>query len=103
MQKQETRLQNEIRVALSPYGVVLRWNSGFFETKDNRKIRIGQAGVSDLLFIGNGYIAWLEVKVNKNKASKTQNAFLKRMRELGHIAETVYSVEEALKVCKVIE
>ncbi len=95
----ETDIQNQIRVALSDYGVVLRLNVGEFTTKDGRHISSGlPVGTSDLLFIGHGYIAFVEVKRPKGKIRPAQVSFIKAMRKLGHRAGIARSVEDALKI-----
>lgn len=95
----ETALQNQIRLALSPYGVVIRQNTGNFQTTDGRHIKCGVKGLSDLLFIGNGYVCFLEIKTVTGRPTKEQLNFISRMRELNHRADIVRTVEEALKLC----
>lgn len=92
----ETDIQNNIRQALSAHGVVFRMQSGMFYTETGEKIRVGIPGMSDLLFIGNGFIAWIEVKTAKGRPSKEQLNFIHRMKALGHRAGIARSVEEAL-------
>ena len=92
----ETDIQNNIRQALSAHGVVFRMQSGMFYTETGEKIRVGIPGMSDLLFIGNGFIAWIEVKTAKGRPSKEQLNFIERMKLLGHRAGIARSVEEAL-------
>lgn len=92
----ETDIQNNIRQALSAHGVVFRMQSGMFYTETGEKIRVGIPGMSDLLFVGDGFIAWIEVKTAKGKPSKQQINFIERMKELGHRAGIARSVEEAL-------
>lgn len=96
----ETDIQNNIRQALSAHGVVFRMQSGMFYTETGEKIRVGIPGMSDLLFIGNGFIAWIEVKTVKGRPSKQQLNFIERMKELGHRAGIARSVEEALWLIK---
>lgn len=75
-------------------------NSGVFKTSDGRYIRCGTKGMSDLLFVGKGYIAWLECKTENGKASREQLEFIDDMRGLGHTAEIVRSVDDALNAIK---
>lgn len=96
----ETDIQNSIRQALSAHGVVFRMQSGMFYTETGEKIRVGIPGMSDLLFIGNGFIAWVEVKTAKGRPSKEQLNFIERMKALGHRAGIARSVEEALWLIK---
>lgn len=100
MKKSETILQEKIKKVLSKYGRVFRMNSGVFRTADNRFLRCGIKGMSDLLFVGKGYIAWLECKTETGKPSPEQIEFIEDMRSLGHTAEIVRSVDDALKAIK---
>lgn len=92
----ETDIQNNIRQALSAHGVVFRMQSGMFYTETGEKIRVGIPGMSDLLFVGDGFIAWIEVKTAKGRPSKQQLNFIERMKQLGHRAGIARSAEEAL-------
>lgn len=100
----ETDIQQRIRLALSKYGVVLRMNVGSFQTKDGRYMASGlPKGTSDLLFIGNGYVTWIEVKTPQGRPSREQEKFIEKMRSLGHRAGIARSVEDALKLCEIKE
>ena len=69
----EIQVQNEIRIALSKFGVVIRQNTGNFTTADGRHVKCGVTGLSDLLFVGNdGRCAFIEVKKPGGRASKEQ-------------------------------
>lgn len=95
----ETAIQNNIRKELSKYGVVLRLNNGMFTTPDGRIISSGlPRGVSDLLFIGKGKVAFIETKSANGHATKEQINFINKMRELGHIAGIARSVREACEM-----
>jgi len=95
----EHDIQDRIRMALSQYGVVLRLNVGQFYTNDGRIIKSGlPVGTSDLLFIGRGYIAFIEVKTPTGRVREEQKRFIARMRELGHRAGIARSVEDALNI-----
>ncbi|MDR1706198.1 MAG: VRR-NUC domain-containing protein [Clostridiales bacterium] len=95
----ETSLQNEIRVALSKYGVVMRRQCGKFLTADGRRtVNIGIPGESDLEFIGYKFVAFIEVKLPGQKPRLEQERFLERMRNLGHRTGVAHSVEEALQI-----
>lgn len=96
----ETDIQNQIRLELSKYGIVARMQSGNFELKDGRRIVCGFKGLSDLLFIGQNKVAFIEVKNINGKPSKEQLNFLEAARKLGHRAGIAHSVEEALEIIK---
>ena len=99
----ETDLQNQIRLALSPYGVVIRQNTGNFQLKDGRRIMCGVKGLSDLLFIGNNRVAFIEVKTETGKPTQEQLNFIRRMQELGHSAGIARSTEDALRLAGVTD
>ena len=94
----ESVIQNKIRCELSKYGIVIRMNTGNVQTQSGTYIRCGVKGMSDLLFVGQGYIAWIEVKTPTGKPSPEQIKFINRMRQLGHRAGIARSVEEALEI-----
>lgn len=102
--KKETVFQNKVRAALCKKygGICLRWNSGLFRPVDSpdRIVRIGMVGVSDLMYIGNGYVAWIELKEKPNKPTKEQLQFIEEMKKMGHRAGVAYSIEEALEIAK---
>ena len=56
--------------------------------------------MSDLLFIGQDYIAWIEVKTATGKPTPEQIKFINRMRELGHRAGIARSVEDAKRIMR---
>ena len=96
----ESVIQNKIRCALSKYGIVIRMNTGNVQTQSGTYIRCGVKGMSDLLFVGQGYIAWIEVKTPTGKPSPEQVKFLNRMRKLGHRAGIARSVEDAERIMR---
>lgn len=113
MSKSEHYIQDEIRLALSEYGIVYRLNSGKAyggqRVWDNRRgeyiltnlktIALCPPGTADLMFIGrNGKVAWIECKDGKGKLRPEQEQFLKVMREYGYAAGVARSVEDALKI-----
>lgn len=98
----ETDIQNEIRKALSEYGIVIRMNTGNFQLADGRRIVCGVKGLSDLLFIGNnGRCAFIEVKSENGKPTPEQLNFIRRVRKLGHLAGIARNVEEAKEIAGV--
>ena len=101
MKKPETQIQDQIREVLGKYGKVFRMNTGVFKTADGRFIRCGTKGMSDLLFVGQGRIAWLECKTDNGKISGEQEKFIKEMLLLGHPAGIVRSVEDAINLINI--
>ena len=113
MSKSEHRVQDEIRLALSQYGIVYRLNSGkayggqrVWDSRRGEYILVGlktialcPPGTSDLMFIGmNGKVAWIECKDNKGKLRPEQEQFIKIMRSYGYAAGVARSVDDALKI-----
>lgn len=112
MSKSEHYIQDSIRLALSDYGVVLRLNSGkFWQGKrvwsnefqqyvliNLRPVQGCPPGTSDLLFIGNENIAFIECKDEKGKTREEQEKFIKIMRSYGHKAGVARSIRDALLI-----
>ena len=97
----ETDIQNQIRVALSPYCNVFRVNVGLCYTRDGRPIRTGvPVGFSDLFGHrkSDGRAFYIEVKTPTGKASPDQLRFLERMIADGAIAGICRSPEDALRL-----
>ena len=112
MSKSEHRIQDEIRLALSLHGVVLRLNSGkFWQGRrvwsnefqqyvliDLRSVQGCPEGTSDLLYIGEDTTAFIECKDDKGKVRPEQENFINVMKSYGHKAGVARSVEEALDI-----
>ena len=112
MSKSEHRIQDEIRLALSEHGIVLRLNSGKayggtrvwdkkygYILKDIRPIALCAQGTPDLLFIGSdGRVAFIEVKDDTGRAREDQKRFLAMVQQYGYRAGIARSVEDALKI-----
>ena len=110
--KSEKTVQDEIRIALSDHGIVFRTNSGEFwqgrqvyskEFKQPvlinlRKVQGLPKGFSDLVFVGNGYVAFIETKNETGKPRPDQINFIDRMRALNHRAGVARSVGDALEI-----
>ena len=112
MSASEHRIQDEIRLALSEHGVVLRLNSGkFWQGKrvwsnefrqyvliNLRPVQGCPPGTSDLLFIGNNNTSFIECKDDKGKLLPEQERFIEIMRSYGHKAGVARSPADALKI-----
>ena len=108
----EQDVQNNIRLELSKYGIVLRLNSGkFWQGKrvwsnefnryvliDLRPVQGCPEGTSDLLFIGENCIAFIEVKDDKGRVRTEQERFIKIIQDYGHKVGVARSVGDALKI-----
>ena len=109
----ESDIQNRIRVALSPHGIVFRCNSGDFwqgeqvysqEFQEPVLIHLRRVcglpkGFSDLLFCGHdGRAAFIEVKQPHGRIRPEQTSFLSLMQSYGYAAGIARSEEEALSI-----
>ncbi len=109
----ERAIQQQIRLELSKYGIVLRLNSGKayggnrvwdprrqqYILTDLATIALCPKGTSDLVFFGhNGVTAFIECKDQKGKAREEQKQFLEIMKSYGFRAGIARSVEDALKI-----
>lgn len=111
--KSENRIQSEIRLALSQYGIVLRLNSGKFWQGERvwsnefqqyvlvnlRTVQGCPEGTPDLLYLGEGNnVAFLECKNKKGAAREKQKRFIEIMHQYGIKASLARSTEDALKI-----
>lgn len=95
----ETLIQNQIRIALSEFGICIRLNTGYFKTDDGRTVKCGIAGMPDLMFLGPaGQTVWIEVKTDIGKPSKAQTRFIDRLQQMGHVAGIARNEREALEL-----
>ena len=113
MGKSESNIQNEIRLALSQYGIVLRLNSGKFWQGERvwsnefnqyvltnlRAVQGCPEGTPDLLFLGPlSNVTFLECKTKKGAAREKQKRFIEIMDQYGIKADLARSTEDALKI-----
>lgn len=97
----EHDIQNNIRIAVSPYCVIFRANVGRGFTADGRYFSTGlPVGFSDLFGVrkSDGRAVFIEVKTERGRASEKQKHFLEQMRKFGAIAGIARSPEEAIKL-----
>ena len=109
----EADIQSSIRVALSPYGVVFRTNSGEFWQGEQvyskefrqpvlinlRRVQGLPKGFSDLLFFGfDARPAFIEIKRPKKNRTPEQEKFARLMQSYGYRAGVARSVADALKI-----
>lgn len=82
--EREHALQDRIRLALGRHGIVLRLNVMRVKTEDGRWLTSGlPAGVCDLLFIGGGRCAFIEVKGPRGRLSQAQRDFIDAVNREG--------------------
>ena len=113
MAKSESLIQNEIRLALSEHGIVLRLNSGKFWQGERvwsnefkqyvlinlRAVQGCPEGTPDLLFLGEGNnVTFLECKTKKGAAREKQKRFIEIMHSYGIRADLARSPKEALRI-----
>lgn len=94
--RSEQSLVNEIIYLLKLKGhFVWRQNTGSMYSKDNRFIRFGFKGVSDILGISNdGKFIAIECKIKPNKPTQFQLDFLDEIRQRDGIAIVAYSIDD---------
>ena len=99
----EHKIQDEIRIALSPYCLIFRINVGKLRTPDGRFITTGvPKGFSDLFGFrkSDGKAIFIEVKTLKGKPTQEQMHFLDTMQKNGAIAGICRSVQDAINLIK---
>lgn len=99
----EADIQNAIRLALNPYAVIFRVNSGKVRMADGRYFDTGVPnGYPDLSGFrkSDGKMIFIEVKSAKGKLRDVQENFIKIMREHPVIIGVCRSPEEAIKLVK---
>jgi len=97
----ESDIQSSIRLALNPYAIIFRVNSGKVRMQDGRYFDTGVPnGFSDLAGFrrSDGKMIFLEIKTEKGKLRKEQIHFLDEMNKYPVIASVVRSAEEAIKI-----
>lgn len=97
----EIDIQNSIRLALNPYAVIFRVNSGKVRMADGRYFDTGVPnGYPDLSGFrkSDGKMIFIEVKSAKGKLRDVQENFIKIMREHPVIIGVARSPEEAIKI-----
>jgi hypothetical protein len=97
----ETKLQNQIIVALCQNGCVARNHTvGQFFTQYGGVVHIGNHGESDIMGHRkrDGRALYIEVKLPGENPRPDQKKFLEAMAATGAIAGVAHSVEEALRI-----
>jgi hypothetical protein len=97
----EHDIQNDIRVAVSPYCVIFRANVGTVRTPDGRYFSTGlPSGFSDLFGVRrrDSRAVFIEVKKPGGRVSPEQKNFIKVMQSVGAIAGVCFSADEAVKL-----
>lgn len=97
----ETKLQNQIIVALCENGCVARNHTvGQFYTKYGGTVNIGHHGEADIWGhrCHDGRAFYIEVKLPGEHPRQDQKKFLEAMATTGALAGVAHSVEEALRI-----
>lgn len=95
----EQDIQNLIRVALNPYAVIFRVNSGKVRMKDGRYFDTGvPVGHPDLAGFrkSDGKAIYIEVKTDKGKLRDSQKKFIEIVSKYDVIIGVCRSPEEAI-------
>lgn len=92
----EQVLVNQVLAYLKLKGhYVWRQNTGSMYSKDNRFVRFGFKGVSDVIGIAlDGRMIAIECKVGKNKPTQFQEDFLAEIEKRGGYAILCYSLDD---------
>ena len=99
----EADIQNAIRLALNPYAVIFRVNSGKVRMRDGRYFDTGVPnGYSDLSGFrkSDGKAIFLEVKTEKGRLRESQKHFINMMQQYPVICGVARSPEEAVKIVR---
>lgn len=99
--KSESDIQNEIRLALNPYAVIFRVNSGKVRMADGRYFDTGVPnGYTDLSGFrkSDGKAIFLEVKNAKGKLRDVQEHFAATVEGYPVIYGVPRSAEDAVKI-----
>lgn len=108
----EHNIQNEIRLALSETGVVLRLNSGDFWQGERvyskeygqyvlinlRPVQGCPKGTPDLLYLSDNGVAFIECKTLKGKLREAQEKFFAMLDRYGIKHGIARSTDEAKKI-----
>lgn len=96
----ESDIQNAIRIALAPYAIIFRVNSGKVRMADGRYFDTGvPTGYPDLsgFRLSDGKMIFIEVKTPKGKLRKEQEHFQQQMKKYPVIHAVCRSVDEAIR------
>ena len=97
----EADVQNQIRLALNPYAVIFRVNSGKVRMADGRYFDTGVPnGFPDLCGFrkSDGKMIFIEVKNEKGKLRDVQKQFLKTVQQYDVIAGVCRTPEQAIRL-----
>ena len=97
----ESDIQASVRLALNPYAIIFRVNSGKVRMQDGRYFDSGVPnGFTDLagFRLSDGKAIYLEIKTEKGKLRKEQIHFLAEMSKYPVIVAVCRSAEEAVKI-----
>ena len=98
--KYETRLRNEIIIAVSDVARLYPYTVGKFYTADGRIIKIGINGFADLFGfrLSDGKFIVLEIKQPNGKRSPEQIKFGNAMSKQNVIYGVAHNIDEAIKI-----
>jgi hypothetical protein len=103
-EQNESRLLYEVMQAIGRFGAVYRTNAGSAKLPNGKTFRGLPKGFSDCMLIRpGGRVYFIETKVRPNRLTEEQTAFIEKMRRLGCGAGVAYSVDDALRICEIME
>lgn len=100
----EADIQNAIRLALNPYAVIFRVNSGKVRMQDGRYFDTGVPnGFPDLTGFrkSDGKMIFLEIKNESGRLREEQKKFIEIVSQYDVIAGVARSVDEAIAIVTV--
>ena len=96
-----TDLVNAILLEVSPLGLFWKNNTGVLRDRDDRPVRYGLPGSSDILGCVRGRMIGIEAKVGRDRQRDNQSMFALALRNAGGVyilARSVDDVTNALKL-----
>jgi hypothetical protein len=87
-------LVRDILIDISPLGLAWSNNTGVLRDRDNRPVRYGLPGSSDILACISGRFVGVEVKVGRDKQRQNQADFATAVRQAGGIYVLARSVDD---------
>lgn len=87
-------LVNEILLTVSPLGMAWSNNTGVLRDANNRPVRYGLNGSSDVIAIIRGRFVGIEAKVGRDKQRPNQARFAEAVRKAGGVYILARSIDD---------
>jgi hypothetical protein len=89
-----TDLVNEILLQVSPLGLFWKNNTGVLRDRDDRPVKYGLPGSSDILGCVKGRFIGIEAKVGRDRQRENQSFFALAVRNAGGLYILARSVDD---------